>query len=186
MVQSTGTLDKMVRFCWYTLAPLLLLSLLLPPNVEGFSLSGGKVFSRRMLATSCSDAAFHRGWQRPHLSRRAATSPLDDDEAVATSIRSSGWEDSEEPSESHVGSVDTDTPTMKTLDKEVGGYDPFERIGGREILVGDPQSKVQEQERSVTSILKQLASIQQQGPQKYCILGTRHCSFLHQQIIELL
>ncbi|EEC45495.1 predicted protein, partial [Phaeodactylum tricornutum CCAP 1055/1] len=43
-----------------------------------------------------------------------------------------------------------------------------------------------EKERSVTSILKELAAIQQQGPQKYCILGTRHCSFLHQQIIELL
>lgn len=39
---------------------------------------------------------------------------------------------------------------------------------------------------TASSILKELASIQQQGPQKYCILGTRHCSYLHQQIIELL
>lgn len=70
-------------------------------------------------------------------------------------------------------------------DREVGGYDPSERIGGG-IDVGDPQIKVKEKERSVTSILKELAAIQQQGPQKYCILGTRHCSFLHQQIIELL
>jgi hypothetical protein len=75
----------------------------------------------------------------------------------------------------------------KQIDKDVGGYDPSEGIAGeREINVGDPQIKLIEKERSVTSILKELAAIQQQGPQKYCILGTRHCSFLHQQIIELL
>jgi hypothetical protein len=72
------------------------------------------------------------------------------------------------------------------VDKDVGRYDPSERLGGKEINVGDPQLKLQEKEFSVTSILKELAAIQQQGPQKYCILGTRHCSFLHQQIIELL
>ena len=71
-------------------------------------------------------------------------------------------------------------------EKEVGGYDPSEKIGSKEINVGDPQIKVKKKERSVTSILRELAAIQQQGPQKYCILGTRHCSFLHQQIIELL
>ena len=68
-----------------------------------------------------------------------------------------------------------------------GGFDPYEKLsGGRQIEVGDPQIKVTEKERSVTSILQELAAIQRQGPQKYCILGTRHCSFLHQQIIELL
>jgi hypothetical protein len=45
---------------------------------------------------------------------------------------------------------------------------------------------VKEKDWSVTNILKELAAINQQGPQKYCILGTRHCSYLHQQIIELL
>ena len=70
-------------------------------------------------------------------------------------------------------------------DRDLGGYDPSERIG-EGVKVGDPQIRVQEKERSVTSILKELAAIQQQGPQKYCILGTRHCSYLHQQIIELL
>jgi hypothetical protein len=69
--------------------------------------------------------------------------------------------------------------------KDLGGYDPSERIG-EGIDVGDPQIKVMEKDRSVTSILRELAAIQQQGPQKYCILGTRHCSYLHQQIIELL
>lgn len=72
------------------------------------------------------------------------------------------------------------------VNKDLGGYDPSEKIGGKEVNVGDPQLKVKEKERSVTSILKELAAIQQQGPQKYCILGTRHCSYLHQQIIELL
>jgi hypothetical protein len=72
------------------------------------------------------------------------------------------------------------------LEKEVGGYDPSERLRGREVNVGDPQRKLQEKEFSVTSILRELAAIQQKGPQKYCILGTRHCSYLHQQIIELL
>lgn len=69
----------------------------------------------------------------------------------------------------------------------LGEYDPSEGITPqREVVVGDPQIRVKERERSVTSILKELAAIQQQGPQKYCILGTRHCSYLHQQIIELL
>ncbi|KAL7557352.1 hypothetical protein ACA910_014279 [Epithemia clementina (nom. ined.)] len=70
-------------------------------------------------------------------------------------------------------------------DRDLGGYDPSERIG-EGVKVGDPQIRVQEKERSVTSILKELAAIQQRGPQKYCILGTRHCSYMHQQIIELL
>ena len=69
----------------------------------------------------------------------------------------------------------------------LGEYDPSEDIKPeREVVVGDPQLKVKDKGRSVTSILKELAAIQQQGPQKYCILGTRHCSYLHQQIIELL
>lgn len=69
----------------------------------------------------------------------------------------------------------------------LGEYDPSEGLRPqREVLVGDPQLRVKESDRSVTSILRELAAIQQQGPQKYCILGTRHCSYLHQQIIELL
>lgn len=76
--------------------------------------------------------------------------------------------------------------TPKDNDK-LGQYDPAERLPGRgdTVLVGDPQIK-QKKEISVSSILKELAAIQQQGPQKYCVLGTRHCSYLHQQIIELL
>ncbi|KAJ1637646.1 hypothetical protein T492DRAFT_950000 [Pavlovales sp. CCMP2436] len=39
---------------------------------------------------------------------------------------------------------------------------------------------------SFTEILRQLESIQQGKPKNIVILGTRHCSFLHQQIVELL
>lgn len=71
----------------------------------------------------------------------------------------------------------------------VGGYDPSEGIDvdTEKLNVGNPQKlQLQEKEFSVTAILKELKAIQQQGPQKYCILGTRHCSYMHQQIIELL
>ncbi|CAN0234425.1 unnamed protein product [Scytosiphon promiscuus] len=52
-------------------------------------------------------------------------------------------------------------------------------------VVGAPQQLV-EKEYSIEAILKELAEIQNQGPKNVCVLGTRHCSFLHQQIIELL
>lgn len=69
----------------------------------------------------------------------------------------------------------------------LGEFNPDKKLPGRgrQVLVGDPQKKV-EKEYSVSSILKELSAIQEQGPQKYCVLGTRHCSYLHQRIIELL
>lgn len=73
--------------------------------------------------------------------------------------------------------------------EDLGEFDPSRKIPLKrpeKTIVGDPQRKVLKEKYSVTAILKELAAIQQQGPQKYCILGTRHCSFLHQQIIELL
>ena len=72
------------------------------------------------------------------------------------------------------------SPTKRKSDSDVGGYDPGEALRSEELNVGDPQMKVLEKDRSVTRILRELAAIQQQGPQKYCILGTRHCSYLHQ------
>jgi len=70
---------------------------------------------------------------------------------------------------------------------KLGRYDPYKKLDiKREVLVGNPQIRVKKDEISVTEILTELAAIQKQGPQKYCILGTRHCSYLHQQIIELL
>ena len=82
----------------------------------------------------------------------------------------------------------TTTPLKGFSGDDLGGFQPSKKLPMRreEVLVGDPQKKVKKKEKSVTAILKELAAIQQQGPQKYCILGTRHCSFLHQQIVELL
>jgi hypothetical protein len=159
------------------LASFLFLTLSISENVNGFSFSNaGRLANRPVFASS--DRTLKRGRQRPHLYLLATSSPE---------------EDPEEPLVPESAS-DYDAPLLaKELkvresrgDKNVGGYDPSERIGASDVKVGDPQIKVMEKERSVTSILRELAAIQQQGPQKYCILGTRHCSFLHQQIIELL
>lgn len=51
--------------------------------------------------------------------------------------------------------------------------------------VGDPQV-AQLEPMNITQVMTELQAIQSQGPKKYCILGTRHCSFLHQQIVEML
>eukprot|EP00636_Phaeomonas_parva_P003802 CAMPEP_0118859528 /NCGR_PEP_ID=MMETSP1163-20130328/5740_1 /TAXON_ID=124430 /ORGANISM="Phaeomonas parva, Strain CCMP2877" /LENGTH=282 /DNA_ID=CAMNT_0006793135 /DNA_START=138 /DNA_END=986 /DNA_ORIENTATION=+ len=54
-------------------------------------------------------------------------------------------------------------------------------------IVGNPQATAMDGKNyTIDSILRELAAIQQQGPKTYCILGSRHCSYLHQQIIELL
>ena len=69
----------------------------------------------------------------------------------------------------------------------VGEYDREEKLGlERETAnVGDPQALI-DKPMNITSVLTELQAIQSQGPKKYCILGTRHCSFLHQQIVEML
>ncbi len=77
--------------------------------------------------------------------------------------------------------------TMNFSEEGLGAYDPAKKLPlKREVIVGDPQLKVKKEEKSVAEILTELAAIQKQGPQKYCILGSRHVSYLHQQIIELL
>ena len=69
----------------------------------------------------------------------------------------------------------------------VGEYNREEKLGlERDTAnVGDPQTEVLEP-MNITKVLTELQAIQSQGPKKYCILGTRHCSFLHQQIVEML
>lgn len=78
-------------------------------------------------------------------------------------------------------------PTMAASNGGVGGYNPTEKLGlEREAaIVGDPQV-AQLESMNITMVLTELQAIQSQGPKKYCILGTRHCSFLHQQIVEML
>ena len=43
-----------------------------------------------------------------------------------------------------------------------------------------------EVERSFDTVLQELAAIQSDAPRNVAIIGTRHCSYLHQQIVELL
>lgn len=43
-----------------------------------------------------------------------------------------------------------------------------------------------ERDKMFDTILQELSAIQQNAPRKVAILGTRHFSFLHQQIVELL
>jgi hypothetical protein len=56
---------------------------------------------------------------------------------------------------------------------------PNNIVGGTALLDRDS-------EFNMDTILKQLSAIQNNQTKKIVILGTRHCSFLHQQIIELL
>ena len=78
-----------------------------------------------------------------------------------------------------------DSDNIDNLSGEAGGSSSSVKIPEKVAVVGNPQ-RVVSKEYSIDSILKELAAINQEGTQNYCILGTRHCSFLHQQIIELL
>jgi hypothetical protein len=47
-------------------------------------------------------------------------------------------------------------------------------------------SKEEERDKMFDTILQELSAIQQNAPRRVAILGTRHFSYLHQQIVELL
>lgn len=51
---------------------------------------------------------------------------------------------------------------------------------------GEARLATLERDISVDTVLQELSAIQQDGPRNVAILGTRHTSYLHQQIIELL
>ncbi|KAL3791108.1 hypothetical protein HJC23_012093 [Cyclotella cryptica] len=80
-----------------------------------------------------------------------------------------------------------------TARDNVGGYDPMRdklglqrqtaNVGAPQTIEVDPEST---STMNITQVMTELQAIQSQGPKKYCILGTRHCSFLHQQIVEML
>jgi len=64
-----------------------------------------------------------------------------------------------------------------------------EKVGDKGAATLAPEGGVDEPAlnlRGMDQILKQLESIQKGTPKNIVILGTRHCSLLHQQIIELL
>eukprot|EP00956_Cyclotella_meneghiniana_P023314 scaffold45236_cov59-Cyclotella_meneghiniana.AAC.6 len=58
-------------------------------------------------------------------------------------------------------------------------------VGAPQTLLED-EDEIQISKMNITQVMTELQAIQSQGPKKYCILGTRHCSFLHQQIVEML
>ncbi len=82
-----------------------------------------------------------------------------------------------------------DVPSAARRGDDVGGFDPLkDKIPTKRETanVGNPQTAVKTENMNIEKVLAELQAIQAQGPKKYCILGTRHCSLLHQQIVELL
>lgn len=93
------------------------------------------------------------------------------------------------------GSGDDTHPetTPATAKSDVGEFDFDKKLGlqRKTAVVGAPQTVVEDYDSeiskmNITQVMTELQAIQSQGPKKYCILGTRHCSFLHQQIVEML
>ena len=164
------------------------LLLIAPPIATAFSLNELRFALRCHIPFSerrPSARRMQNQWQMYPKRRSRMSDPFLLSESTVADRDSPTDDNDKDPVEESRNTVSKSSSSSDDKDK-LGGYDPYEKFGGREINVGDPQIKLQEKERSVTTILKELAAIQQQGPQKYCILGTRHCSFLHQQIIELL
>jgi len=80
---------------------------------------------------------------------------------------------------------DESSSFMKVSTDNVGEYRRDLGLEREAPNVGDPQV-AQMEPMNITQVMTELQAIQSQGPKKYCILGTRHCSFLHQQIVEML
>lgn len=89
--------------------------------------------------------------------------------------------------EETIGATTKAEQTVNAKGGDVGEFSKEDQLGlERETaVVGDPQV-AQLETMNITKVLTELQAIQSQGPKKYCILGTRHCSFLHQQIVEML
>eukprot|EP00170_Pyropia_yezoensis_P000560 contig_2796_g561 len=83
--------------------------------------------------------------------------------------------------------VDNDTMLRADISSRIGSPndDFLSSIGSsksQSVTTLEPEST----ERSFGTVLQELAAIQADGPRNVAILGTRHASYLHQQIIELL
>lgn len=88
---------------------------------------------------------------------------------------------------SQVKLVDNDTVLLSDISGRIGSPndDFLSSIGtskSQSVTTLEPEST----ERSFGTVLQELAAIQADGPRNVAILGTRHASYLHQQIIELL
>lgn len=83
--------------------------------------------------------------------------------------------------------LDNDTLLLADITSKIGNPkdDFLTSIGtskSQSVTTLEPEST----ERSFGTVLQELAAIQADGPRNVAILGTRHASYLHQQIIELL
>ncbi len=104
-----------------------------------------------------------------------------------TILNASNNKDNDISTDLQTDNIDTTNMELNAKGDGVGGSSKEEKLGlERETaVVGDPQV-AQMETMNITKVLTELQAIQSQGPKKYCILGTRHCSFLHQQIVEML
>lgn len=67
-----------------------------------------------------------------------------------------------------------------------GREDEFSDSNGDSLQKRMDKVATLERDLSFDTVLQELSAIQQDGPRNVAILGTRHTSYLHQQIIELL
>lgn len=67
-----------------------------------------------------------------------------------------------------------------------GREDEFADSNGDSLREQSGKVATLERDQSFDTVLQELSAIQQDGPRNVAILGTRHTSYLHQQIIELL
>lgn len=67
-----------------------------------------------------------------------------------------------------------------------GREDEFSDSNGDSLQKSNSKVATLERDLSYDTVLQELSAIQQDGPRNVAILGTRHTSYLHQQIIELL
>lgn len=145
-----------------------------------------------LISLACSSRlpCFHSGSGSARLGRPllASSSPSESSSANQDEPSQNQPFISSLPSSTSTDSSNIQNAQIQNFSEDLGSFQPDKKIPLKreQVLVGDPQQKILKEKYSVTAILKELAAIQQQGPQKYCILGTRHCSYLHQQIIELL
>lgn len=72
--------------------------------------------------------------------------------------------------------------SQKTANK-LGNSNDMKKEGSVPLVIPSPN---EERDKMFDTILQELSAIQQNAPRKVAILGTRHFSYLHQQIVELL
>lgn len=76
-----------------------------------------------------------------------------------------------------------DQRTFYLIPTKLSNSNDLKKEGSIPLLLS---SQNEERDKMFDTILQELSAIQQNAPRKVAILGTRHFSYLHQQIVELL